>query len=201
MMRHVIAVLVFGAFAFLVFGAVAHAIPPQAKLSDLLGLEGDWRGELTYLDYGAGERAEIGMAASVSATPDDGFIVTRARYTDPGFDVFIMGLMTIDEQTGALVESYHRGNDIEKFVYSMKSVEWTPAGWIYVFEDEGRDDGRPALIRRTFSLENEVYTQRKDVDFLDDDRAEYIFRNETVLRRTDEPVTFDDFRKRNLQQQ
>lgn len=186
--------------AVLLFSAAsAGAMPPQAKVSDLLALEGEWRGELAYLDYGSGERAGIGMAASMSATPDGAFLVTKARYTDPGFDVFIMSIMTIDKETGALVESYHRGNDIEKFVYSMKSVEWTPSGWVYVFEDEGRDDDRPALIRRTFSLEGDVYTQRKDVDFLDDDREEYIFRNETILHRSSEAVTFDDFRKRDPQ--
>lgn len=185
----------------LIFSSAAAQAETDTSMDRLLDLAGDWRGELAYLDYSSGERAEIGMAAVISATPDDGYIVTEARYTDPGFDVFILSVSTIDKESGALVESYHRANDVEKFVYSFKSAEDTDNGWVYVFEDEGEDDGRPAMIRRIFSLADDVYTQRKEVDFLDDAGSAFIFRNETVLRRTNQIVTFDDFRKRDPQNQ
>jgi len=188
-------------------GAAAQAATPPStppstpSLADLLDLEGDWRGELAYLDYGTGRRAKIGMAARLSATPDAAFLVTEARYTDPGFDVFIMTIATIDAASGALVESYHRDNEIEKFVYSFKSAAQTETGWVFTFEDKGVDDDRPAMIRRTFSLDGDVYTQRKEVDFLDDMGPNFTFRNETVLRRSDAPVTFGDFRQREPEEQ
>ena len=179
----------------------AHAMPPLPRLSDLLALQGDWRGELAYRDYGTGAREKIAMEATARATPDNGFLVTEARYADPGFDVFIMTVSAFDEETGALMESHHRANEIEKFVYGFKSAEWTDDGWIYIFEDEGVDDGRPAMIRRIVSLDGEVYTQRKEIDFLDDMGPNFIFRNETVLRRSAEPVTFDEFTQRDPKNQ
>lgn len=182
-------------------GLAAPAEPPAPRACDLLAFQGDWRGELAYRDYGTGAREVIAMAARARATPDNGFLVTEARYVDPGFDVFIMTVAAIDEETGALMESHHRANAIEKFAYGFKSAERTGDGWVCVFEDEGVDDGRPAMIRRIFSLDGDVYTQRKEIDFLDDMGPNFIFRNETVLRRSAEPVTFDDFTQRDPENQ
>ncbi len=185
----------------IIAAAFALIAPVQAADSHFerwADLAGDWRGELAYLDYSSGERQAIGMAAVMEVTPDNGFVISRARYTDPGFDVFILTVSTIDAETGAYRESYHRGGNIETFEYTLKSADADNSGWVYVFEDESVDDDRPALIRRTFSLQVDTYRQVKEVDFLDDAKdGDFLFRNEVVLTRSDENVSFEDFRRQD----
>ena len=176
------------------FAAISNGAASEA-MERFSQLTGDWRGALSYLDYGSGEREQIGMASTVEMSPDGVYLITRSRFTDPGFDVFIMSVATIDEEIEALKESYHRDGVIQLYQYNLRGVRDTASGWVYVFEDEGEDDGRPALIRRTFTYNGDVFSQRKEVDFLDDDEEDFIFRNETLLRRSDDPVSFDDFRK------
>ncbi|MEO1015683.1 MAG: hypothetical protein AAFX08_10900 [Pseudomonadota bacterium] len=198
-MRRFVASL-FVAWAATAFGVAAEEAPYTNRSEDMarLGeLAGGWRGALAYRDYGTGEREEIGMAALIAATPDDEFIVTQARYTDPGFDVFILTVATFDAASGDYLESYHRDGSIERFVYPRKSMRVLEDGWEYVFEGDGRDDDRPASIRRTFSLNGDRFVQRKDVDFLDDDAGSFEFRNETVLLRSQGEVSFDGFRAKN----
>ena len=169
---------------------------PPDRLARLLALEGDWRGELAYLDYGTGNREAIGQAAVMTASPDGAFLQLESRFTDPGFDVYILTIATFDPDTGDLVESYHRDRKIETQRFKVVSDEKTEAGWTLVLIAHGEDDDRPATIRRTFILDGDALTRRKEVDFLDDDESDFVFRNETILSRSNEPVTFDDFRQR-----
>ncbi|MEL7486926.1 MAG: hypothetical protein AAGJ87_06905 [Pseudomonadota bacterium] len=194
----VICVLMIGATAT---AGVASAAEPsfdaEAAMAKLRALQGDWRGALSYLDYGTGERQSIGQAASLELTPDGAFLISNGRFTDPGFDVFILTVQAIDRETGDLVETFHRDGEIETSRFKTIEFSETDAGWRFVFETDGRDADRPAAIRRILTLENETLTRRKEVDFLDDDASAFIFRNETVMTRSADPVTFDDFRQKN----
>ncbi len=206
MFKYVLSNRVLGYCMLITFGVLfffqAEAAHPaeghfkQEGMANLLSLAGEWRGTLSYLDYGTGNKEAIGMAASISVTPDDAFLVTQSRFTDPGFDVFIMTLMTLDPETGDMIESFHRDRQIEHYRYPVKHLHVSKTGWTVICENKGRDADRPATIRRIFSLEGDIYTQRKEVDFLDDGQLEFFFRNESVLVRSEEQVSFDDFRKR-----
>ena len=167
----------------------------ETFLDALRGLEGDWRGVLAYTDYRSGEREVIGQAARITVSPDRNFISFEGRFTDPGFDVYILTVATIDKESGALVESYHRDRDIQRQVYELVSFTPEDDGWRAVVQAEDRDDGQPALLRRTFTRAGDTLTRRKDVNPLGDDDDRFVFRNETVMTLSDEPVTFDDFRQ------
>lgn len=158
-------------------------------------LTGDWRGALVYLDYTNGKRQSIGQAARLMLSPDGAFLISDARFTDPGFDVYINTIATIDPKTGDLLESFHRDRSIDMMRFRVVSDQSMENGWELVLVGQGEDDERPATIRRTMILDGDMLTRRKEVDFLDDEESEFIFRNETILTRSAEPVGFGGFRQ------
>ncbi len=180
-----------------VFFSAASAAPGlfEDRWTRMASLAGDWRGELSYLDYQSGERQAIGQAAKLTLSPDGKFLMSEGRFTDPGFDVYILTTTTIDPATGDLLESFHRDHQIELMRFRVVSEEIQDNGWTLVLVGQEEDDNRPATIRRTMILDNDTLTRRKEVDYLDDEASDFIFRNETVLTRSKAPVTFDDFRR------
>ncbi|MEO0871379.1 MAG: hypothetical protein AAFY19_05375, partial [Pseudomonadota bacterium] len=53
--------------------------------------------------------------------------------------------------------------------------------WTLVMDHEFNDDGRPARIRETMVRSQGTLSVLKEVDYLDDDKEEWVFRNEITL--------------------
>ena len=146
---------------------------------------GTWEGELYYLDYQSGQRFGIPMRVDADVTPDGATLVRRLTFTDPGNLVHAINLVTIDRDSGEMVEAYFREGKGELLRYQVIGVEYAnDEEWRIVYEQDGRDDNRPARIRHTISRDGEEMTSSKQVRFLDEDEGRLVLRNGTRLTLT-----------------
>jgi hypothetical protein len=141
---------------------------------------GAWEGELYYLDYQSNQRFGIPMRVEAETTPDGVTLIRRLTFTDPGVLVHAVNLITVDRDTGELVESYFREGKGQLFRYTIDSVRFDDIeNWELVYSEEGVDDDKPAQLRHTLKREGNTLSGSKEVRFLDDD--EFFLRNGTEL--------------------
>ena len=141
---------------------------------------GTWEGELYYLDYQSRQRFGIPMRVEAETTPDGVTLIRRLTFTDPGVLVHAVNLLTVDRDTGELIESYFRDGRGELFRYTIESVRFDNAeNWELVYSEEGLDDDKPAQLRHTLKRDGDKLTGSKEVRFLDGD--DFFLRNGTEL--------------------
>ena len=151
-------------------------------MTALASTSGTWEGELFYLDYQSGRRFGIPMRIDAEVTPDNATLLRRITYTDPGNKVYAVNLVTIDSETGELVEAYFRDGGAEQLRYDVtKYVLNSPTHWEVTYEHDGTDDGRPARIRHRLTRDGNRLTSEKAVRFADDSESTYFLRNGTDL--------------------
>lgn len=157
-------------------------ITPQAAFTSL---EGRWEGTLAYRDYRSNKMESIPVAVEMSALPDGETMVQRFDYTDPGFQVYITNLITVKD--GVLAGATARaGRAFETYEKAITVTRQTMAQeWTAVLAEDGTDDGRPARIRETMTRAQGTLKVMKEVDYLDDDREQWEFRNEISLTAVD----------------
>ena len=144
---------------------------------------GGWKGELYYLDYQSGRRFGIPMRVDAELTPDGATLVRQLTFTDPGSLVHAVNLITIDRDSGELVEAYFREGKGEMLRYEVISASYeSPEQWRLVYEQDGTDADRPARIRHTLAREDDQLSSTKEVRFLDEE-GEFFLRNGTELLR------------------
>ena len=160
------------------------ALAEDTALQALLTSTGKWEGELYYLDYQSGQRFGIPMRADITTTPDGATLVRKLTWTDPGNLVHAINLVTVDRESGELVEAFFREGKGEYMRYEIESVSFVSnSDWTITYEHDGTDDNRPARIRHTTQRDGDRMVSTKSVRFLDDDRAEYFERNGAELTR------------------
>ena len=96
--------------------AVRADVPLPSLLEESVGT---WEGELYYLDYQSGQRFGIPMRVHAEMTPDGATLVRRLTFTDPGNLVHAVNLVTIDSDSGELVEAYFREGRAELLRYEF----------------------------------------------------------------------------------
>ena len=98
----------------------------------------------------------------------------------------ITSVELFDAATGTVSVGYFRkGKAASVDVYSVK-LEGPAADathWTMVEETKGQDDNRPAMLRLTTVRTGDTVETLKQVDFLDDNKAEWLSRNRTKLTR------------------
>ncbi|MEO0688890.1 MAG: hypothetical protein AAFY51_01190 [Pseudomonadota bacterium] len=146
-----------------------------------ISLAGKWSGELQYRDYQSDELESITVAVTMEALPDGETIIQRYDYSDPGFQVYITSLITVkdDVLAGATARAGRAFETYEKAIAVTRQA--SPTDWGIVLTDESNDDNRPARIRETMTRHQSVLTVLKEVDYLDDDKEEWEFRNQITL--------------------
>lgn len=156
----------------------AEPITPQEAFTSL---EGVWEGTLSYRDYRSNKMESIPVAVTMLIEPDGQTMVQRFDYTDPGFQVYVTNLITVKDNllTGATARA---GRAFETYEKDLRITAQTmPQQWTLVMDDEFNDDGRPARIRETMVRSEGTLSVLKEVDFLDDEKEEWIFRNAITL--------------------
>ncbi|MEM6857303.1 MAG: hypothetical protein AAF559_05480 [Pseudomonadota bacterium] len=156
----------------------AEPITPQEAFTSL---EGVWEGTLSYRDYQSNKMESIPVAVTMLLEPDGQTMVQRFDYTDPGFQVYVTNLITVKDGllTGATARA---GRVFETYEKDLTVTAQTlPQQWTLVMDDASNDDGRPARIRETMVRSEGTLNVLKEVDYLDDDKEEWIFRNEITL--------------------
>ncbi len=172
--------------------ALAVAAPPLAAQDAPLDLKaarasmaGEWRAELQYRDYQSGEWIGIPYTASIALVGDGVTLVRTSAYDDGPArgtvwitSVSMLAADGATEYTGTYRAD--RAADMGTARLTL-SAAIDPAHWTIVADREGEDDNRPARIRETTVRDGDTVTSTKEVDFTDDDRAEWLVRNRTVL--------------------
>ena len=146
----------------------AGAPPLILKASDLSGLGGtDYRGALTYLDYGSGKTVSLDVAASV--TVKLGCLRVAINYLDEP-----------------------EANSTEEFCISEEGRAFDGAPLIslqrlgpdfiaFQTETEGEDDNKPARLRQSYILSRDAITSGQEVSY--DQGETWIERNELDIER------------------
>jgi hypothetical protein len=170
--------------------AVAEPAPvsvPVARAS----LIGVWQGKLEYRDYSADRWFGIPVTLTVR---DAGDGVTHLRTSDfddgPKVGIVRISAMTLLDKDGVTeyATAFRKGRtpELDTATLSLSNVK-DQTHWTMVATRQGRDDNRPALIRETTVRDGDAITTLKEVDFADDDKAEWMTRNRTTLTRKAQP--------------
>ena len=156
----------------------------DVTLAILEASTGSWEGELYYLDYQSGQRFGIPMSVDAEMTPDNATLIRKLTFTDPGNLVYAVNVVTVERESGELVEAYFRERRAAELLrYAVTESRYEAEhDWRVVYEQEGIDDGRPARIRHTIVRKGELMTSTKEVRFLDGD-DEFFLRNGMEVRR------------------
>ncbi|MEM9312408.1 MAG: hypothetical protein AAGA34_13280 [Pseudomonadota bacterium] len=158
---------------------------PITTQEAVASLEGRWEGTLSYRDYGTKRLESIPVAVTMETQPDGETMVQRFDYTDPGYQVYVTNLITVKDGllAGATARAGRAFETYEKTI--TVTAQTMPNQWTVVLDDEFTDDGRPARVRETMRRAEGTLKILKEVDYLDDDKEEWLFRNEIRLSAAD----------------
>lgn len=140
---------------------------------DLMFLPGSWTGTLTYLDYTTGK--PYSMPADVEIVKIDSmrkYIFKRIYPDEPQANsadtvTFSFDGTMINDET--VISKKYLQNDAVEFKTELDGVDG--------------NESKPALIRHTYTLGEEILIIRKDVKF--EDQSDWINRHEFYFKRSD----------------
>ncbi len=171
---------------------------PNALATDEAGLDvaaaraamaGQWSGKLEYLDYGAGRWFGIPVTVRIE-DQGDGVTTIRKADFDDGPSVGNVRITSVElfdpAQSTVTAASFRKGRSVDLMIYRLRidARSRDARNWTVVEEAQGQDDNRPAIIRLTTTRTGDGLVTLKEVDFQDDDKAEWLTRNRTTLNRT-----------------
>ena len=128
----------------------------------------DWRGTLTYLDYGTHKPVVLntGVRGEMNSVNR---IILRFDYEEPN-KTHVFGTDTLTVAPDG-THVHWDGTD-----FAVKAKQWLPNQTLrLVLEGAGQDDNRPVTIRKTLVLNQHLLTIRKQVQFAAD--TAFIQRN------------------------
>jgi hypothetical protein len=182
-MRHMLASLL------LLSSTAASAAPPEVPVTLLTArsaLAGQWEGKLEYLDYSANKWFGIPFKSMVEDQGDGATLIRKSDFDD-GPRVGIVRITTVelfDATTNKVaVGGFRKGRDSQITVYAVR-FEGAPKDlthWTMVEEADAKDDDRPARLRLTTVRDGNTVQTLKQVDFLDDNKSEWLSRNRTTM--------------------
>lgn len=178
------------AFAAAQIAATATAQEPSTAVTlaqTRASTQGQWSGQLQYLDYQSGEWQGIPVAIAFELQGDGNTIIRRAQFDDgPRVGLVTITSLTMLDKDGATeyVTGFRAGRVPEVSAYAVSLAAAIDAEhWTVIAEQQGMDDNRPALIRETTTRDGPSLITLKEVDFLDDAGEQWFNRNRTVLER------------------
>lgn len=186
-MRRISSLLILAAAAVTPAAAFAQPAPVDIAAARA-ALTGTWAGKLEYLDYTAKKWFGIPVSTQIEDQGDGATIIRKSDFDD-GPKVGNVRITTIEllDPAAATVTAgtYRKGRSVDIFTYAVR-FDGTPADathWTMVEEALGKDDDRPAMLRLTTTRDGDSIETLKQIDFQDDDKAEWITRNRTRLSR------------------
>ncbi|NQZ47171.1 MAG: hypothetical protein HRT63_06560 [Erythrobacter sp.] len=154
---------------------------PKNAAEAFAALEGNWQGQLEYRDYQTDRMQAIPLSVEFDTIPDETTFVQRSNFTDPGFPVRITTLVNAVGETVNVANS-RAGREFETYAQTARITDALDGdNWTMTLFRIDKDDNRPAAIREVMIRNQGSLTITKEVDFLDDDVAEWTFRNRVTL--------------------
>ena len=144
-------------------------------------LEGNWQGQLEYRDYQSNMMQAIPLDVEFEKIPDNTTFLQRSVFTDPGFPVRITTMVNVEGETVSVSNS-RAGRAFESYAQTAHLTAGSVAdSWTMTLTRIYQDDNRPAAIREVMVHNQGKLTVTKEIDFLDDEATEWVFRNRVTL--------------------
>ncbi|MEM9103543.1 MAG: hypothetical protein AAGB12_14615 [Pseudomonadota bacterium] len=169
---------------FFMYLSITQAIADDAFEKIMVSLQGQWQGELYYLDYQTQQRFSIPYVTKIRMTPDRKTLIRENTFTDPGKKVYTMEMTAMDVTDKIFEEAYFRDGKGEFFQYTLDSVDFVnDKDWQMRYSHKSTDDNRPAQIRFSVTRKNNTIESQKSIKFLDKKNQEYFVRNGYILNK------------------
>lgn len=151
-------------------------------------LTGNWEGSLEYLDYGANKWFGIPVKTRIEDQGDGATVIRKSDFDDgPAVgNVRITSVELFDAAAGTVTSgTFRKGKDVSVDTYAVRldGMPRDAAHWTMIEEVKAEDDNRPAMLRLTTTRDGDKLETLKQVDFLDDDRQDWITRNRARLNK------------------
>ena len=169
------------------FATDTPAQPAASATALIQKLAGEWSGALGYKDYQSGELFELPVKTTIRNIPD-GVTQIRESEFDEGAKqppVWIT-TATIFERDGAQLTyaGFRKGRDVELRKQQIRLERYAgPTNWTIVYSERGLDGDSQSDIRITETRDGDSLKEVKEVRPLNDAKAAWTFRNQTVLKR------------------
>jgi hypothetical protein len=181
-MRHHLIFLATGLFV-----SPAHAAPADLATARA-SLVGEWTGQLEYLDYSANKWFGIPVKTTVEDQGDGATTIRKSDFDD-GPKVGNVRITTVElfDAAKSTVTSgtFRKGRMAELTTYTVRldGVAKDATHWTMIEETKSEDNHRFAMLRLTTVRNGDMVETLKEVDFLDDNKNEWMKRNRTRLKR------------------
>jgi hypothetical protein len=164
----------------------ASAQPATDVAAARASLVGKWHGSLEYLDYTANQWFGIPATTTIEDQGDSATIIRKSDFDDgPKVgNVRITSIELFDSTKGTVsIGTFRKGKtpNIETYTIRMGGAAKDATHWTMIEEVLAQDDNRPAIVRITTTRDGNSLQALKEVDFQDDDKAEWLSRNRTKL--------------------
>jgi hypothetical protein len=166
----------------------AFAVTPTVDIQTArLALAGAWEGKLEYLDYGANKWFGIPVKIAVE-DQGDGVTLLRKSDFDDGPTVGNVRITTVEifdiAKKTVTSGGFRKGRTPKLMTYTVRfeGAVRDATHWTMVEETDAKDNNRPARFRLTTVHDGDDMRTLKEVDFLDDNEAEWLQRNRTTLQ-------------------
>lgn len=174
----------------LVSAPLSAQTPPTLDIAAArASLEGMWSGELQYRDYSADRWFGIPVKTRIT-DQGDGATTLRTSDFDDGPKVGNVRITTVElfdaAAASVAVGSFRKGRAAEIMTYAITLAPGArdATHWTMIEQARATDDERPAMLKLTTVRDGDRLETLKEVDFLDDDKSEWLVRNRTRLTRT-----------------
>ncbi len=144
----------------------------KIKPTDLKIMEGNWVGTLTYLDYKSNQPFTMPANTSIQQSKDNPNFFLRSLGYSQEPKANQKDTLTISNN-GTIF------NDAPIVSYKKFAVD----SIIIITQKNGIDgnDNKPALLRHTFTITNHLFTNKKEVKFVGEEK--WILRNEYTFSK------------------
>lgn len=152
------------------------------------GTAGKWTGELQYRDYQTNSWQGLPVEVVIAVQPDQVTTVRTARYDDgpqTGFVTITTTAMIDPSAATSSYASFRKGRAVDSGQARITAI--TPGRdalrWSIVTIETRKDGNSIAQVRETTTRDGNVLTTLKEVDPVDDGKAEWLPRNRSVLTK------------------
>ena len=167
------------ALALLLPGPLAAQPVAGPTAEQLRMLAGTWVGELTYRDYRSGNSVTLPHRRSIEVAEDASWVSMRLEYRDPGRTVHGFELLSFDG--GSFWSASTGSGRLWLQELRLESFEATDTGWLVRSVAEGSDDGVPAQLLQSWTLNGDRLQIDNSVQPADG--SERFLRNTVSLER------------------
>jgi hypothetical protein len=158
---------------FLTISSVAFSQVSPSLNTHLQKLAGDWDGELEYLDFSDG-KSLVKLATNIQARYEKDRLVLNTNYVEPNG--------VIVKETGFMLASSNnktwKNDDGTWTVTSFKTTEEMAT---IIIEQKNTDNDKPAAIRKTITIGENVYKLVKEVKY--EGTKEFFVRHQYNMKR------------------